>query len=82
MVRLDTNHSCFFELNFHKGLVSHRLVHLVLLTVTMHGRGSLGEFALLVRQKLLLVIQAILHVAVIVTFVLYKLLEVVFIVDL
>ncbi len=57
-------------------------MNLVLLTVSMHGRGSLREFALLVGQKLLLVIQAILHVAVIVTFVLYKLLEVVFIVDL
>ena len=82
MVRLDAHHGCFFELNFHEGLVRHRLVNLILLAVSVHSCGSLREFTLLVRQKLLLVIQTVLDVAVIVTFVLYKLLEVVFIVDL
>lgn len=82
MVGLDTHVSRFLKLNLEHGLVSHGLVHLVLLRVAVHGGSTLAKLTILERDELLLMGEAVSDVGVIVAGILHYLIQEVLVVDL
>ena len=74
--------SRFLKLYLEHGLVSHCLVHLVLLRVTVHGGSALAKLTILERDELLLMGEAIADVGVVVAGILHYLIQEVLVVDL
>lgn len=82
MVGLDTHVSRFLKLHLEHGLVSHCLVHLVLLRVAVHGGSALAKLTILERDELLLMGEAVADVGVVMAGILYYLIQEVLVVDL
>lgn len=70
------------KLHLEHGLVSHGLVHLVLLLVAVHGSSTLAKLTVLERNELLLMGEAVADVGVIMARILHHLIQVVLVVDL
>ena len=82
MVGLDAHMGRLLKLYLEHGLVSHGLVHLVLLGVAVHSCSSLAKLTILERDELLLMGEAVSDVGVIVASILHYLIQEVLVVDL
>ena len=82
LVGLDAHMGRLLKLYLEHGLVSHGLVHLVLLGVAVHSCSSLAKLTILERNELLLVVEAVADVGVVMAGILHDLVQVVLVIDL